>query len=314
MRRARRPLLLPLVAAVLLLATACGAERADTTGGVGAASPAPRTRVTDPPVDGVRITSVTIPSASPTPTVTESPWLVHADRLPTSGISAAYEVTNDGTEALTYTVVLAFTTSDGQVMGNQRETVRDVGPGRTVRGSVELDVLAPGASRVTAVKVAQVTKVPADEAPAEAGACPSSGIRVTADRGDAAMGLRVVGLHLENCGKKDYTLDGYPELSLLDADLEPVDGVRILRGGDGIATGTGLDDPPRPLTLKPGETAVSGLAWRNTTEAGLEAVTVPHVRVRAKAGAAPVTITPRLDLGTTGKLGVGAWQRAEPRS
>ncbi|MGW0941092.1 DUF4232 domain-containing protein [Streptomyces sp. NPDC002623] len=312
---------LPAVAAVLLLAsaaTACGTERADTTGGVGAASAAPRTLVTDPPVDGVRITSVSIPTASPardatsTPAPSRSLGFVHADPLPTdSGISAVYEITNDGSESLTYTVLFTFTTSGGEVMSSKRETVRAVGAGRTVRGTVEPGVLAPGASPVTTAKVAEVTKVPAAEAPADADVCPSSGIRLTADEGDAAMGLRVVGLHLENCGKKNYSLDGYPQLSLLDEDRRPVKGVQILQGGDSISTGTGYDDPPSPLTLKPGETAVSGLIWRNTTEAGLDAVTVPYVRVRAKSGAAPVVVTPHLDLGTTGKLGVGAWKRAD---
>ncbi len=301
---------------MLLLATACGTERAgDTLGegdGVGAASRAPRTPVTDPPVDGVRITAVTLPATASTPTPSASDWTVHADRLADdSGISAAYEVTNDGTEALTYSVLFDFTTSAGEVMSNQWVTVRDVGAGKTVRGTVELGVLAPGASPVTTVKVAEVRKVPAAEAPTQEGVCPASGIRVTADDGDAAMGLRVVGLRLENCGTKDYTLDGYPLLTLLREDREPVEGVRILHGGAAVTTGTGLDDPPRALTLEPGESAVSGLVWRNTTEAGRDPVNVPYVRIRAKSGAAPVTITPRLDLGTTGKLGVGAWQRAE---
>ncbi|MGW0580617.1 DUF4232 domain-containing protein [Streptomyces sp. NPDC002920] len=306
--RARRPRL-PALAAVLLLATACGSEHADTTRGPGAAVPAPRGAVTDPPVDGVRITSVTIPTASPAPT--ESPWLVHADRLPgDSGISAAYQVTNDGDTAMTYTVIFTFTTSTGEVMGSKEVTVPSVEPGRNTSGTIDLGVLAPGASPVTKVKVAKVTKVPADEAPSETGPCPASGIRLWADDGDAAMGLRVVGLHLENCGKQDYPLDGYPELTLLDDNREPVDGIRVLHGGDSIATGTGYDDPPTRITLKPGETAVSGLVWRNTTEAGLEAVNVPYVRVRAKPGAEPVTVAPGLDLGTTGKLGVGAWKRA----
>ncbi|WP_181804508.1 DUF4232 domain-containing protein [Streptomyces shenzhenensis] len=306
MRRPHPPLLA--AAVVLLLATACGTERADPSGGVGAAGPTPRAAVTDPPVDGVRITSVTIPSASPTPSA--SPGLVHADPLPgDSGVFAAYQVTNDGGEAMTYTVLFDFTTDTGAVMADKKVTVAAVQPGRSTSGTVHLGVLAPGASPVTRVKVAEVTKVPADEAPAETGACPSSGVRLWADDGDAAMGLRVVGLHLENCGKRDYALDGYPELSLLDDDREPVQGIRILHGGAAIASGTGFDDPPGPFVLKPGESALSGLVWRNTTLAGT-AVNVPYVRVLAKPGAAPVTVTPGLDLGTTGKLGVGAWKRA----
>ncbi|MFG2955081.1 DUF4232 domain-containing protein [Streptomyces sp. NPDC048291] len=307
MRRPRPRLLVP--AAALLLATACGTEHPATGGGVGAAVPTPRATVTDPPVDGVRITSVTIPAASPTPSATLGS--VHADPLPgDSGISAAYQVGNDGDEAMTYTVLFAFTTDTGEVMGNKKVTVPGVRAGRSTAGTVELGVLAPGASSVTRVKVAEVTKVPADEAPTETGACPASGVRLWADAGDAAMGLRVVGLHLENCGKRDYTLDGYPSLSLLDDDREPVDGIRILHGGAAIAMGTGFDDPPSPLVLKHGEAALSGLIWRNTTLAGT-AVNVPYVRVLAKPGAAPVTVTPGLDLGTTGKLAVGAWKRAD---
>jgi hypothetical protein len=48
--------------------------------------------------------------------------------------------------------------------------------------------------------------------------------------------------------------------------------------------------------------------WRNTTHSGT-AVNVPYVRVRAEQGADPVTVTPHLDLGTTGKLAVRAWTR-----
>ncbi|MGW2964672.1 DUF4232 domain-containing protein [Streptomyces sp. NPDC001220] len=309
MRRPRPRLLAP--AAALLLATACGAEHADTNRGAGADVPAPRATVTDPPVDGVRITSVTVPTASPTPSAT--PGRVHADPLPgagDSGISAAYRVSNDGGEAMTYTVLFDFTTDTGAVMGSRKVTVRGVEPGRSTSGTVDLGVLAPGASPVTRVKVAEVRKVPAGEAPSRTGACPSSGVRLWADDGDAAMGLRVVGLHLENCGKRDYPLDGYPELSLLDDNRRPVDGIRVLHGGAAIASGTGFDGPPVPLVLKPGETALSGLIWRNTTLAGTP-VNVPYVRVLAKPGAAPVMVTPGLDLGTTAKLAVGAWRRAD---
>ncbi|MEU0119222.1 DUF4232 domain-containing protein [Streptomyces bobili] len=302
------PLLLPALAAALLL-SACGTERAagTGTGGPGTGTPSPATQVTDPGIDGVRITSVTIPSPSPSP---ERSLSVTADRLPAdSGISAAYEVTNQGTEAMTYTIIVNFTNSAGEVMGNKRETVRAVGAGKTVRGTVHLGTVAPGSSSVTRAAVSDVTKVPAQEAPAEAGDCPASGVRVFADQGDAAMGLRVVGLHLQNCGTRDYSVDGYPLLELLDDNREPVDGVEILKGSGEITTGAGPDEAPEPVTLKPGETALASLVWRNTTQSGT-AVNVPYVRVRAKEGADPVVVTPGLDLGTTGKLGVRPWKRA----
>ncbi|TWV48877.1 DUF4232 domain-containing protein [Streptomyces misionensis] len=286
MRRAT-PLLPAL--AVLLLLTACGTEHA---GVPGAAEPMSSLPVTDPPVDGVRITSLTLPSATPGPTAADRSR-VHADPLPAagdSGISAAYEVTNNGTEALTYTILFDFTTDAGEVMGNRHETVRSVGPGTTRRGTVRLGAPAPGSSRVSRVEVAQVTRVPAAEAPPAPGQCPPSGIRLTADDGDAAMGLRVVGLRLENCGKRDYALDGYPLLEPLDEDLAPVQGVRIVHGSGSLSTDPQFDQPARALVLKPGESAVSGL-MRNTTGSGTP-VDVPYVRVRAERGAAPVTVTP----------------------
>ncbi|NKQ26276.1 DUF4232 domain-containing protein [Streptomyces galbus] len=304
------PLLLPALAAAALLLTACGTAHP----GGPAADAAARGTVTDPPVDGVRVTSVTLPSLTPSPSPTRGGHGVHADPLPTGTpgaprVSAAYEVTNSATVAMTYTIVFTFATDAGEAMDNRTRTVPGVGPGRTVRGTVALEKLPPGASPVTRVKVLRVTKVPANEAPAPPGVCPPSGIRVTADDGDAAMGLRVVGLRLDNCGTRAVLLDGYPDLTLLDADREPVHGVRVLHGSGGIATVTGFDDPPRPLTLAPGRSASAGLMWRNTTGSG-DAVDVPYVRVRARPGADPVTVTPHLDLGTTGELGVSAWKAA----
>ncbi|MDL5204315.1 DUF4232 domain-containing protein [Streptomyces sp. ALI-76-A] len=297
MRRAI-PLVLPVLAAVLLVA-GCGSERAGAQGGAdgggeaGGGSASPRGPVSDPGVDGVRITGVSVPSPGAA-----------------SDVSATYEIANDGTEALTYTILFDFTTSTGEVMANTRQTVRDVEPDRGARGTVAMPPSTVSVHDVTQVKISQVTSVPVDEAPAEPGDCPASGVRVTADEGDAAMGLRVVGLWLENCGTGAYRIDGYPRLSLLDDEREPVDGVRILRGSGGITTAVpGIDDPPRPVTLRPGERARATLVWRNTVGSGT-AVDVPYVRVRAKADAAPVMVTPHLDLGTTGKLGVGPW-RAE---
>ncbi|HZF88452.1 DUF4232 domain-containing protein [Streptomyces sp.] len=302
--------LLSALAATALLLTACGAERAGA-GGTDAATATSQhgTRSDDPGKDGVRIISLTLPSASPSPTRSHS---VSADKLTMgadSGVSAAYEVTNEGTETLTYSVVFTFMSGDGGAVTSQTETVRDVGPGQSVRGTVRAGELPPAAPRVTQVEVLEVTKVPAGEAPAEPDTCPASGIRISADQGDAAMGLRVVGLHLDNCGTRAYTVEGYPLLELLGDDLEPVDGVEILDGSGEITTGAGPDEQPRPVTLQPGESATAGLVWRNTTEFGTP-VNVPHVRVRAKKGADPVMVTPHLDLGTTGKLGVGPWEKA----
>ncbi|WP_405995352.1 DUF4232 domain-containing protein [Streptomyces sp. NBC_00986] len=307
---ARTAPLLSALAATALLLTACGTERADAGNtGVGATeSPSP-TKVADPGKDGVRVISLTLPSPSPSPTRSHA---VSADGLATdSGIVAGYEVTNKGTETLTYSVIIGFMSADGGAMGNQSVTVRDVGPGKTVRGTVRAGELPPTTPQVTQAKVLEVRKVPASEAPAASGTCPASGIRVSADQGDAAMGLRVVGLHLDNCGTRDYTVDGYPLLELLDDDLKHVDGVKILDSTGAVTPGSGDDNQQAgPVTLGPGESATASLVWHNTTEFGTP-VNVPYVRVRAKAGADPVIVTPNLDLGTTGKLDVTPWQETE---
>ncbi|MFI6849141.1 DUF4232 domain-containing protein [Kitasatospora sp. NPDC050467] len=224
-----------------------------------------------------------------------------------NAVCAEYEVTNLGSEPSDVTVTFSRLDASGGVLDNVTRTVAALAPGATEKGRVDLD--GPGSARPGAgrqVKILKVRSVPGAEAPHPGGPCPASGLRLYADDGDAAMGLRVVGLHLRNCGTSTVTVNGYPELQLLDLEHQPIDGVSVLRGGARIATGTGADDPPRKIALRPGEGARATLVWRNTTEAG-GPVSAPYVRVRATPGAAPVMVTPELDLGTTGRLGVGAW-------
>ncbi|GAQ52937.1 DUF4232 domain-containing protein [Streptomyces acidiscabies] len=295
----RLPLLVPALA-VLFAVTACGAERAGDAGASGSAgrSGASAVPVTDPGIDGVRITSVSLPSSpSPRPS---GDYVVRPDSL--ARLTAAYEVVNKGAATMTYTVTVSFRSASGGAMDNRTVTVNAVAPGKTVTGTTE----AIGVAGAVTAKVIKVAKVPTAEAPSTGGACPASGVRVYADQGDAAMGLRVVGIHLENCGTAPYSLDGYPELTLLDDQYRTVDGVKILKGTGDIPMAPD-SAPPTRITLKPGERARSGLAWRNTTGFG-DAENVPYVRVRARSGADPVVISPSLDLGTTGQLGVGAWE------
>ncbi|MFI0408695.1 DUF4232 domain-containing protein [Actinomadura sp. 3N508] len=229
-------------------------------------------------------------------------------------ISAEFEVANRESEPFTYTITFDAVSGSGAVLENTKQTVPDVGPGQTVRRAVRLSGSAPDLRGDKGrVRIAKVRRVPAAEAPAETGPCPPSGVRLTVDAGDAAMGLRVVGLRLTNCGTRAYHLNGFPVLQLLDEDRKPVPAVKIFKGSGGIATVTDFDAPARPVVLAPGQTAGSGLMWRNTTDAGSAAVNVPYVRVRAKPGARPVMVTPELDLGTTGKLAVSPWKKDPAR-
>ncbi|MFB7946695.1 DUF4232 domain-containing protein [Kitasatospora phosalacinea] len=257
-----------------------------------------------------------------------------------NGDCLEYEVTNPGTAAADVSVLFGWSGSGERLSDNLSAVQRGVAPGASVRGRLPLagapvrpdlpvgalptftgvpDGVVPrsagpsaSARPVPGVKVVQVRSVPTAEAPSEGGPCPASGVRVYADRGDAAMGLRVVGLHLENCGTAELVLDGYPQVQVLDGAHAPVTGVQVLEGGSAIATGTGADAPPRRFTVPPGGKAGSALVWRNTNDASSDPVNAPYARVRATPGAAPVMVTPELDLGTTGRLGVGAWTPEGP--
>ncbi|MGW1395609.1 DUF4232 domain-containing protein [Streptomyces nigra] len=322
----RFPRAVPPVLAGLLLLTACGSHDGPPgAGGDGrvraqalcpsdytqyGATPSPRR-----PTAAASGTPTSLPLPSPAPEENG----VRITKLyawgPGSGCagveySAEFEVANTTDAAATYTVTLAFGSSSGGAAGTADHVVEAVGPGRTGKGAAAMHTTQLGDAEVTGVKVLKVRSVPVAEASSASGPCPKSGVRLYTDEGNAAMGLRVVGLHLVNCGARPYELDGYPRLELQDEEHARVDGVEILRGTQGIGSGIGGQDAPQPLTLQPGEAAATTLAWRNTTQAGTP-VNAPYARVWAKPGAGPVTVVPELDLGTTGRLGVGPWRRDE---
>ncbi|MFC8363565.1 DUF4232 domain-containing protein [Streptomyces griseorubiginosus] len=315
------------VLAATLLLTACGTEGAPPGGGNGEAPvqaevlcPTDHSAYGDTPSSepspraSGRPSSLPLPSAGGT---TENGVRITALHAwgPESGCagvdySADFELTNQLTEAATYTLTFGFLSATGGAVDRGERTVEEVGPGRTVKGTVAMREPLGNPPAVTGVAVTKVRSVPEAEASSASGTCPKSGVHVYADEGDAAMGLRVVGLHLVNCGTLPYRLDGCPKLELQDEDHRTVDSVRILEGTERISTGLGGTGSPEPVVLNTGEAAVADLAWRNTTQAGAP-VNAPYVRVWARPGAAPVMVVPELDLGTTGRLGVGSWRRDE---
>ncbi|MFJ9446616.1 DUF4232 domain-containing protein [Kitasatospora sp. NPDC101235] len=287
----------PAMAAALLLA-GCGTATTTASGGGPEASGTPGSCGTPPP---------TAPGGAPQSTKLAQGGV----RITAAGPGCAeYEVTNANSEPYDVTVVFGLRSPEGAALDNLTRTVTGLAPGATEKGRIDLSTPGPADTRTSKSKpeLLKVRSVPTAEAPNAGGPCPPSGLRLYADEGSAAMGLRAVGLHLRNCGTAIVTLDGYPQVQPLDLDHRPLDGVRILRGGAEIATGTGADDPPQKIALRPGEGARATLVWRNTTEAG-DPLNAPYVRVRATADAAPVMVTPELDLGTTGRLGAGAWTR-----
>jgi hypothetical protein len=140
-------------------------------------------------------------------------------------------------------------------------------------------------------------------------ACPPSGVLVQAGAVDAAMGLRAMGIELVNCGSVPFSVNGYPQVRVLDDTRAPLP-VTVIQGSSGIAVIDGFDTPPAPVTAAPGQRLVAGLVWRNrVTDTTVDPVKGTYLEIVPTPGQLPQTVRPdgSIDLGTTGQLGVTAW-------
>ncbi|MFI6786844.1 DUF4232 domain-containing protein [Nonomuraea sp. NPDC050383] len=150
--------------------------------------------------------------------------------------------------------------------------------------------------------------------PPAAKPCPDAGVVLSAGPANAAMGLRVQAVTLTNCGRRARVVEGYPRVRLLDADGDPVK-VAVDHGAERITTAV-RDPGPRRVTVRPGRSASFTLVWRNTYDdpSRLPAAGATVV-VTAGPGGREHRVTPDapLDLGSTGRLGVTAWQESPPR-
>ncbi|WFE55120.1 DUF4232 domain-containing protein [Micromonospora sp. WMMD1155] len=147
------------------------------------------------------------------------------------------------------------------------------------------------------------------EPPAE---CPTSGVRIRSTGGDAAMGLRALGLELVNCGDRPYQLNGYPILHVFDEQREPIM-LRVVNGAGEITSG--FDQPARPVDLAPAERATAVVLWRNlVTDSTVVATNGEFLTVAPAAGQPAEEVDPDgpIDLGNTGRIGVSAWKKADP--
>ncbi|GAA0924912.1 DUF4232 domain-containing protein [Virgisporangium aurantiacum] len=140
------------------------------------------------------------------------------------------------------------------------------------------------------------------------GVCPPSGVLVRMGEVDAAMGLRAAGIELVNCGSVPVTLNGYPDVRVLDVGGAALP-VAVVHGSADIALLPNFDTPPAPVTAAPGARLVAGLLWRNRVDMGGDVVKGTYLEIVPAPGQPAQTIRPDgpIDLGTTGRLGVSAW-------
>jgi uncharacterized protein DUF4232 len=147
-----------------------------------------------------------------------------------------------------------------------------------------------------------------------AGGCPEEGARIELTDVNAAMGARAMGLYLVNCGDRPYQVEGFPVVRALDEEKAVLD-VEVVPGAAEVIGAIPWDRPPTTVLLQPGERAGSVIVWRNTyDDIRRPPVAVPHLRIAPGTGRPAQVLTPAgpLDLGSTGRLGVSAWQPAGP--
>ncbi|WP_273941314.1 DUF4232 domain-containing protein [Kutzneria chonburiensis] len=130
---------------------------------------------------------------------------------------------------------------------------------------------------------------------------------------DAASGLRVIPIHLVNCGAGALTVTGFPALRVLDEDRKAID-VKVESGADAVALVPSLQHPPTTFTLTPGQQADAAVLWKNrVTDSTVEATNGAYFDVAPAAGQPWQTQTPDgpIDLGNTGKVAVSPWTPVE---
>ncbi|MEO3742702.1 DUF4232 domain-containing protein [Plantactinospora sp. B5E13] len=149
-------------------------------------------------------------------------------------------------------------------------------------------------------------------APTPTASC-ADGFQISAGQVSAAMGLRALGIELRNCGTAPYRVQGFPVVRLLDDRRQPLD-VTVGNGSSPVSAPDSYDGPPREVVLAPGEVARARVLWRNTvTEATTPATNGSFLEIAPAPGTPAQLVAPDggIDLGTTGRLAVNAWQPAE---
>lgn len=132
--------------------------------------------------------------------------------------------------------------------------------------------------------------------------CPPSGASITAGPVEPALGHRAMVVTLTNCRAKTLTLNGYPEIAVLDGKRAKLK-VSVVHGSSYMAT----DPGPRKIQLRKGESALAAVSWSNTVEAGLDKGEGSFLSVARGKGDTPVIWPEWLDLGTTAKVQLTAW-------
>ncbi|WP_350277426.1 DUF4232 domain-containing protein [Kribbella sp. HUAS MG21] len=119
---------------------------------------------------------------------------------------------------------------------------------------------------------------------------------------EAALGHRAVVVKVTNCRSKAITVDGYPDVAVLNARRRTMH-VTVTRGTSYMA----IDPGPTRIRLDKGESAIAAISWSNTVEVAEDKASGTYLTVARSAGERPVVWPVDTDLGSTAKLTLTAW-------
>jgi hypothetical protein len=119
---------------------------------------------------------------------------------------------------------------------------------------------------------------------------------------EAALGHRAVVIKLTNCRSNVMTVNGYPDVTVLDGKRMSMD-VTVTRGTSYMA----IDPGPTTIHLRKGETAMAAVSWSNTVELGKDTAEGTYLSIASRAHDKPIIWPVVTDIGTTAKLTLTAW-------
>lgn len=139
-----------------------------------------------------------------------------------------------------------------------------------------------------------------EPAKAYRGRCAAGSLAVSYRFADAASGTRFGLLTVRNTGKTSCVVKGYPDVAFADVQGNNVR-VRYEHGRwDGVS-----DDKPRPVRLKPGESARAELRWHG--DAGAYDREVNTILAAPWAGSRRSAVVDRFDVKNGSLMRVSAW-------
>ncbi|TDX03090.1 uncharacterized protein DUF4232 [Kribbella sp. VKM Ac-2566] len=132
--------------------------------------------------------------------------------------------------------------------------------------------------------------------------CPASGAMITVGPVEPALGHRAVVLKLTNCRTAPITVNGYPDVAVLNARRRTMN-VTIEHGTSYMAR----DPGPTRIRLRKGESALAAVSWSSTVEVAEDKASGTYLAVARHRDERPVTWPVDTDLGTTAKVTLTAW-------